>query len=837
MLNTTKGDNNITSMKPVNTNQKTAISLLNDKEQETMKNKRKIVYKNSKINELTKEVNLYSGNINEYDPGDIIRLKNNAIAQVILKNNRKMILFISPNNLIDFAKLLSHQRFANKDWPERNDPLFKSKINNIFAELGLLPEVNKDFDPNACDKSKVINRLNYYQKIVTAYLVYSKIRGLLVWHSMGSGKTCTSIDVMNQVIKRNQLIKKMKLGNKTDREFKIFVVLPPAKALEEGFRAELARCPSVIRKQIKKSLKREDLKIDLTNNIINKYVTIISYVSLANKVIKNEVNLENSLLIMDEVHKFLTPFKQFEKKYRILENVIRSTSNIKLLLLTGTPIYRDFTDLTKIINLLKHVSEKSLPTTNDTFVKQYFNNRILNKRKLIEELQGYISYYNAENDLNYFPKFLDTDRKITQVTDDHYIRWQNSFKNELYQYNIDSRDVGELFDFTEVTHPKFIEPNTGLLKKSSAQSNYPARSYKSKGIWPKKFKALLDSLESNPNDKHFVWSRHKESGTNAIGYFLEKNGWTRMSRNVNDHGSNPPKNYSKLGEELFNLNLEFKQKKITQQQYMSAKANLLETLQPKKPYYGFTVLNNTSSKISVKRCRDLFNDPDNIDGKYVRVFIVDESFSEGISLMGVKHGHLFDQPTSQFQENQIKARARRYCSHKNLPVDERYVKQYEYFAKGPKDEKLTDSKLNEYKAKNYEILKQVNDVSIEASIEYDLEDIAIDMQTKNKLTTLLKLKNILEPDSEKHLPMSKFKIPIPSVRPASDFKKDINIKPSVIAESKAVTENVENKSEINKSNVQAPVNKKNPNPLKYDSDEEYKKNALKIAEMNKFSYE
>ena len=36
------------------------------------------------------------------------------------------------------------------------------------------------------------------------------------------------------------------------------------------------------------------------------------------------------------------------------------------------------------------------------------------------------------------------------------------------------------------------------------------------------------------------------------------------------------------------------------------------------------------------------------------VFIVDESFSEGISLMGVKYGHLFDQPTSQFQEDQIK---------------------------------------------------------------------------------------------------------------------------------------------------------------------------------------
>ena len=64
-----------------------------------------------------------------------------------------------------------------------------------------------------------------------------------------------------------------------------------------------------------------------------------------------KLKLENSLLIMDEVHKFLSPLNQFKKKYKALENVIKNTQNIKLCLLTGTPIYRNFTDLTKIINL------------------------------------------------------------------------------------------------------------------------------------------------------------------------------------------------------------------------------------------------------------------------------------------------------------------------------------------------------------------------------------------------------------------------------------------------------------------------------------------------------
>ena len=262
-----------------------------DREQEAIKKKREIVYKNPKINELAKEVTLYTGNMKDYEPGEIVRLKNNAIAQVVLKNDKKIMLFISPNNLIEFARILSHQRFANKDWPNKNEPDFRTNLHRIFAELGLTPLPDTGFNPDACVESETINKLNYYQKIVTAYLVYSKIRGLLVWHSMGAGKTCTSIDVVNQVIKRNEFIKKMNMGNTTDKSFNIYVVLPPAKSLEENFRTELSRCPSSIRKKIKKSRKREDLKMDLSNTIINKHLTITTYISLSNKVKNKKIDL------------------------------------------------------------------------------------------------------------------------------------------------------------------------------------------------------------------------------------------------------------------------------------------------------------------------------------------------------------------------------------------------------------------------------------------------------------------------------------------------------------------------------------------------------------------
>ena len=104
------------------------------------------------------------------------------------------------------------------------------------------------------------------------------------------------------------------------------------------------------------------------------------------------------------------------------------------------------------------------------------------------------------------------------------------------------------------------------------------------------------------------------------------------------------------------------------------------------------------------------------------------------------------------------------------------------------------------------------------------------MQTKNKLNTLLKLKNILEPDSEKHLPLSKFKIPIPSIRPASDFKTQVSIKPAVKPapkpapkpESTLAIETVKNTDDIPTSIITLPENQQTIGGLNKDSYEQYK---------------
>ncbi len=86
----------------------------------------------------------------------------------------------------------------------------------------------KEIDPDACkrrDPNKVENF--YYQKLVRDYLQYnSPYRGLLVYHGLGTGKTCTSIAAAEALY----------WGGK-----KIIYVLTPA-TLSNNYRREIAKC-------------------------------------------------------------------------------------------------------------------------------------------------------------------------------------------------------------------------------------------------------------------------------------------------------------------------------------------------------------------------------------------------------------------------------------------------------------------------------------------------------------------------------------------------------------------------------------------------------------------
>ena len=87
-----------------------------------------------------------------------------------------------------------------------NRRIFLQKLNNLF--LPFKDEIKGNKSVASCDLTGLSSRFDLltHQKVVRDYLnLYTPYRGLLIYHGLGSGKTCTSI-AMAEGMKSNKRV-------------------------------------------------------------------------------------------------------------------------------------------------------------------------------------------------------------------------------------------------------------------------------------------------------------------------------------------------------------------------------------------------------------------------------------------------------------------------------------------------------------------------------------------------------------------------------------------------------------------------------------------------------
>ena len=114
-----------------------------------------------------------------------------------------------------------------------------------------------------------------------------------------------------------------------------------------------------------------------------------------NEVIKREFS--NRLIIIDEVHNMrVTGDSNHKRSLERLNMVAKATSNLKLLLLSATPMYNNHREIIWLLNLMNTndgnppVLEREIFDTNGDFQED-------GRNILIERSRGYISYVRGEN--------------------------------------------------------------------------------------------------------------------------------------------------------------------------------------------------------------------------------------------------------------------------------------------------------------------------------------------------------------------------------------------------------------------------------------------------------
>jgi hypothetical protein len=276
-----------------------------------------------------------------------------------------------------------------------NRKLFINKLIPMFAQYKKeLADTSKDTSCEAASGSKTAEfKLMVHQKVVTDYLnLYTPYRGLLLYHGLGSGKTCTSISIAE--------------GMKTKKHIYVLTLA----ALKANFFEQMKVCGDLIYKlnqywefvstegqpdyvgllskalsistatvrknrgawmvNVQKAsnfheledLDKKAVNAQLDEMIRSKY-TDLNYNGMTKTIMDNltanstKNPFDNSVVIIDEAHNFVSRIVNKIKDkgaimYKLYE-LLMSATNARIVLLSGTPIINYPNEIGIMFNILR----------------------------------------------------------------------------------------------------------------------------------------------------------------------------------------------------------------------------------------------------------------------------------------------------------------------------------------------------------------------------------------------------------------------------------------------------------------------------------------------------
>jgi len=178
--------------------------------------------------------------------------------------------------------------------------------------------------------NKLNNQLFDYQKVVYNYLINKENRGLLIYHGLGSGKTLTAVSVAEYFRRSNREI----------------ILLAP-KSLHDNFKNNIKKYNrNITDNEIDNSYK---FITSNASNMIKQLDTAEKLDIQLNNI--NKINVDNKVIIIDEAHSLGNSIVNGSKNANEFYDLVMNGKNIKIILLTATPIVNDAFELSPLLNM------------------------------------------------------------------------------------------------------------------------------------------------------------------------------------------------------------------------------------------------------------------------------------------------------------------------------------------------------------------------------------------------------------------------------------------------------------------------------------------------------
>ena len=536
-----------------------------------------------------------------------------------------------------------------------------------------------------------------HQKNVLHYFInISTYKGLLLFHKLGSGKSCSSILIADEMITQS-------------KTKKIYVITPGS--LRENY------------------IKEYCYKCGKNPVFLQTYYTFIT----SNYAVgKHLPDFTDSIVIIDEVHNLINGVKNQSIHKTLIYNQLMK-SNCRILALSGTPIFNNIWEWPLLGNLLKPNTFTNILENNQLDTSKFMENFDINEKtgeitpydKVFERsLKGIISYFPGDTDDKKYPTVILHDPILTRMTlpqDYYYFNLahvekitrnkgppplsekksnpsQYNLKNILYIIAI-KYIMTRLFSNFYYTplYQSSSDPHTkDEITKASMIKNYQ---YKKTGETNYNKKKLITNILSSQTDdylstqtsddaikkqeKHLKNLEKKITSNIKTIYESGNVGWINNTTLENNKLSDI---YSrKILSVILNIVKHWNSKHVLFS-YFKTKSGvniihaLLTKCNIKSAIYSGDVSDSNRTKIL-----ETFNAENNRYGEKIKILLITEAGAEGINILEAQHIHILESSTREMIIQQAIGRVVRYKSHAvdgrtPMPLKEQVVNVWRYWS-------------------------------------------------------------------------------------------------------------------------------------------------------------
>jgi hypothetical protein len=683
-------------------------------------------------------------------------------------NKKEMELKMELNKLKNLFYENKEELINNSNYPiypDKNDENFLEKL--LSKKEFFINRYNKkDFTNINNDFFELSKNQKFIKKLISPETQY---RTLLLFHGVGVGKTCSSIQISQNFKKVYSKKTLVILPSQLKGNFKkqLFDIL---KYSSDNNFIDMQQCLgnyylNKITEENKKNIKSLTKSIDKLIDNEYEFLGKGEFSNLVKNIKKKSKNkkdfdkklinyFDDRVIIVDEVHnmRILNEDKSGKDATKFFQYILSKLQNHVLVLLTATPMFNSYEEIKFILNLI-NLSENKVSLFNnvnnikifndDDKLTKNFTNILKNiSNKYISYMRGENPYtfpvrispvlYNDKNILNEqnYPKkdiygnLINTNKQIKylNLTKTSFSDLQKKIYNEIKVKNLnkldddedDSGDFQQMIQISNITFPSDTVFDINDNKIELNEEFDIKDCYGEKGFLKifKKNEKTFSFKYKNKILKRFgeilnfdVIEKYSSKMKLLIDNIINSDGKVLIYSKYLYSGVIP------LCICLEHLGITNINNNILDKSNLST--NNLKILSKTKNLGSYAIISgNKFLSVNNSKIVEKLNNNNNINGEKIKFVFITESGSEGLDLKGIRQIHILEPWYNINRLEQIIGRGVRNFSHFDLEEEKRNCVIYNYININDeeKDRETKDFRMyriSENKQKKISIIERV----------------------------------------------------------------------------------------------------------------------------------